>query len=75
MKATLSPTSELFLACINGVNVPTRIWRGTTEGGIQIEAYILSVTPVSKQDHGMLKSELPDFMKPSRETFAIGHAK
>ena len=71
MKVTASPTEEKFDAPINGVFVPTRIWIGKTEGGVEIELYVLSIVPKNDADSEKLKEEIPSFMKPSRETFTI----
>lgn len=71
MKATIVPTRELYNAPINGVKVPVRIWRGFTEGGVAIEAYVLSITPDEPEEHARLQTELPDFMRPSREMYSI----
>jgi len=71
MKATIEPTPELYDAPINGVKVPVRIWKGTTTGGVPIEAYVLSITPDHEHDIAAFKAELPPFMQPSRETYTI----
>jgi hypothetical protein len=73
MKATLSPTPEMYVPVINGSPVPTRVWRGTTEGGVPIEAYVLAIVPDPADDetHARLRAELPEFMRPARETFHI----
>lgn len=77
MKATLEPTPELFQAPINGVRVPCRVWRGTTEGGVPIEAYVLSIVPdppipdLMAELSDQLKAELPPFMVPSRQLLDI----
>lgn len=75
MKATLEPTSELYEAPINGVRVPVRIWKGLTEGGVRIEAYVLSITPDNSEDSNRLRDELPDFMVPSRQMYNIDMSK
>jgi hypothetical protein len=71
MKATLEPTPELYRAPINGVQVPVRIWRGATGGGVPIEAYVLSITPDDAADQERLRAELPPFMRHSREMYDI----
>jgi hypothetical protein len=71
MKATLEPTPEMFDAPINGVGVPTRIWKGTTGGGVPIEAYVLSITPDNDLDRQRLQAELPAFMQHSRDAYTI----
>jgi hypothetical protein len=71
MKAIIEPTPEMYEAPINGVLVPVRIWKGHTERGVPIEAYVLSITPDNERDLPTLRSELPNFMRPSRETYTI----
>lgn len=71
MKIVVAPTLEIWDAPINGVKVPVRIWVGYTEGGIAIEAYVLSITPDAVADSPRLNAEMPGFMRPSRETFVI----
>lgn len=75
MNITIEPTPEKYDAPINGVMVPVRIWKGRTEGGVEIEAYVLSITPNTPHDVARLKDELPPFMKPSRDTYTIDTTK
>ncbi len=72
MKINIEPTPELYNAPINGVSVPVRIWRGFTDNGIAIEAYVLSITPDDEGEHEKLKAALPFFMVPSRTLYRIG---
>lgn len=71
MKATVEPTPDLYDAPINGVMVPVRIWRGRTEGGVPIEAYVLTITPEHAADAATLQAELPGYMRPTREMYRI----
>jgi hypothetical protein len=71
MNIVIEPTPEMFEAHINGAVIPVRIWAGRTQGGIPIEAYVLSITPNDSDDVAGLRAELPSYMKPSRETFSI----
>jgi len=71
MKITIEPTREQFDAPINGAIIPLRVWFGRTEGGIPIEAFILSITPNDPAQGLALRAELPPFMRPSRETFTV----
>jgi len=75
MEMHIEPTPELYEAPINGVMVPVRIWHGFTSGGVAIEAYVLSITPVDHADSVALKAELPSFMRPSRDMFHIDVSK
>lgn len=71
MNIVLEPTREMWAAPINGVKVPVRVWTGRTDGGVAIEAYVLSIVPINVMDSPRLKVEIPEFMRPSRETFDI----
>lgn len=67
----IEPTPEMYDAPINGVQVPVRVWKGYTQGGVQIEAYVLSIVPHDDEAVRALMAELPSFMRPSRELYAI----
>lgn len=72
MKIMIEPSDEIYTANINGADVPTRVWRGITLGGVAITAYILSIVPNdAEHDLERFKAELPPFMKPSREVFDV----
>ncbi len=71
MRIDIEPTPELYDAPINGVAVPVRIWRGFTDNGAAIEAYVLMITPDSDEDQVKLKAGLPFFMVPSRVAYQI----
>jgi len=73
MTVTLEPTPEMWLAPINGTRVPLRVWRGTTSGGLAIEAHVLAITPANKDASATeaLRAELPPFMVRARDLYAI----
>ena len=71
MKITLEPTPEIYRGPINGVEVPMRIWKGFTEDGIPVEAYVLSITPDNKSDVTKFEDLLPPYMIRSRQAFKI----
>jgi hypothetical protein len=75
MHIKIEPTPELYNGPINGVEIPLRIWKGRTEGGVEIEAYVLAITPNNAQDWERLRVELPEFMVRARQAFAIGDHK
>ena len=66
---TIEPTDERYEAPIDGKLIPVRIWRGKTEGGIPLEAYVLSVTPQFDEDAERLGTELG--LRPTRETYKV----
>lgn len=72
MKIHLEPTEEIYDAPINETKVPVRIWHGFTENGIDIEAYVLSITPDNPADVDKLRAELPAYFKRSRDAYKIG---
>jgi hypothetical protein len=75
MKAMLQPTPETFDVHANGQTMRTRIWRGYTEANIAIEAYVVAIVPVQAEHHAALASELPEFMRPARESLKVDFDK
>jgi len=72
MKTTLEPTSELVTIPVNGTQVPVRVWTGMTEGGVPLDAYILSIVPRDPEVNvELLAAEIPTYMRPSRESFDV----
>jgi hypothetical protein len=71
MKIEIEPTPEVYKANINGQEIPLRVWKGRTSGGIEIEAYVLSIVPEHDTDHERMKAEMPPFMQRSRDAFHI----
>lgn len=71
MRIDIEPTPELYDAPVNGVTVPVRIWRGHTDNGASVEAYVLAVTPDTADDQAKLKAALPSFMVPARQMYQI----
>jgi hypothetical protein len=75
MKATVWPTEEMydFPARVGAdgkvQHVPCRIWQGKTDGGIDVEFYVLSVGPERDEDHALLKLELPKYMTRTRDIY------
>lgn len=69
MKVTCEPTPEMHVFVINGVDVPSRIWKGTTDKGTRIELIVLSIVPAGDYS---LDDEVPSFMRRSRDVFSIG---
>ena len=65
MRITIEPTCELHNAAINDTIIPVRTWRGWTSGGIEIEAYLLAIAPVSEADGPQLQDEFPPFLLPA----------
>lgn len=43
MKLILESTEKLVRIVVNGVEVPARVWQGTTESGIECHAYLTRV--------------------------------
>ncbi len=66
----MEPTEEMYDAPINGQKIPVRIWIGKTDKGTEVEVLVLSIIPEA-EDLEQFKTELPDFMKLSRKTYAI----
>lgn len=71
MKITIEPTREMVNITLDGNAVAMRIWRGTSEGGVPVEMYVVSVVP-DENFIEQFKKEVPPFMMPSRQAYAIG---
>ena len=71
MRIDIEPTEEMWAAGINGTRVPVRIWRGQTDNGAQIEAYVLSIVPCTDADAAKLRECMPSWMVRSRDLYAI----
>ncbi len=67
---TIHPTEEMYEMPINGVKLPVRIWTGKTAGGIEIEAYVASITPNKDEEDKALQEELG--LRRSRHVYQIG---
>jgi hypothetical protein len=65
---TIQPTPEVVTFTINGAKVPLRVWVGRTDAGTPLDAYVLSIVPEKPYT---LDSEVPEFMRRSRDTFNI----
>jgi hypothetical protein len=71
MRIDIEPTPEMYDAPINGQKIPVRIWRGFSDNGVALEAYVLSITPDQDDDTQKLRDSLPFFMVPSRVMYRI----
>jgi len=45
MRIRLESTSKIVSLRIDGVDVPARMWQGTTESGIPVHAFVTRITP------------------------------
>lgn len=71
----INPTPEIWTATINDVKVPLRVWTGRTRGGAMVDVYVLSIVPEAEAGtdaYARFRAELPEFMKPARDTFKVG---
>ena len=71
MKVTIEPTPEIVQIEINGVEVPLRIYRGLSEGGVPMDVYVLSIV-ADDGYHEQLKAEVPSYMQPTSDSMSIG---
>lgn len=65
----MESTPEVFVAPINGAQIPTRVWRGETAGGIPCDVYVLSVVPDDGYE-AVWEQEKPPYM-PNRTIMTI----
>lgn len=72
MKVTVEPTSTVVNITINGVEVPLRIYVGSTDSGTPVELFTFSIVPAATHAD-RFASEIPPFMKRTREVAKIGN--
>lgn len=80
MKATLESTTKIVNLIQRtpmsgggtiGVEVPCRIWEGTTEPGVKFHAYIPRVAVLEGEDARQFEAELESCKTPSPEVEGI----
>lgn len=60
MKVTLESTATITTITVNGVEVPARIWQGTTAKGIPCYAFIASIACRTDLDNGEFERDLQE---------------
>lgn len=71
MNLTLQSTTKLVTLRINGVDVPARIWEGSSESGVPVHCYITRVAVANDQDTSQFERELQEHAPPSPAVEAI----
>jgi len=67
----LEPTEEKYCMPVDGQQVPVRVWRGSANGSLPIEAYVAAIVPRDPADAERLDRMVPEFMKRTRENFVV----
>ena len=67
MKVTLESTSKVVKLNHNGVDIPARIWEGTTDTGIPVHAFIARIGVHETKDQAQFERELENCRAPSPE--------
>lgn len=60
MKVTLESTATITTVTVNGVEVPARIWQGTTEKGVPCHAYVTRILVHKDHDVGEFARDLQE---------------
>ena len=62
MRLTLESTSLIVDFTQNGQTIPVRVWRGYSDAGIEVAAFIATVSPQTHEAaaHEQFKAELSD---------------
>jgi hypothetical protein len=67
MKITIESTTKMVQ--LNGV--PARVWRGETESGIPVHAFVTRIAVSGDQDQSQFQRELQEHAAPSPEIQSI----
>lgn len=73
----ITPTEEMAELPINGALIPARVWEGTTQSGLKIVMFVLSIAPMEKTNisRAMLELELPDYFNRTKDVCEIAVPK
>lgn len=72
MKIELESTHKIVTLVIDGVEVPARIWEGTTAAGVACHAYITRIAVHKDADASQFEAELQEaHMRPAPALEAI----
>lgn len=72
MNIALESTTVLVdIETADGRVVPVRVWKGITQGGIPIEAFIFSVAVNNEEDAKRFEVEKPEYMKRTIDTYSL----
>ena len=75
MKVTVKPTREKPIIITKyGERVSARVWEGVTTGGLEVELYVVSISPIDQSDAGVarLANELPAYFGDSYDLTIMG---
>lgn len=61
MKITIENTSKIVTLVVKGVDVPARVWQGTTEHGIPVQCFITRIAPEIPQSDPKIDELTKDF--------------
>lgn len=65
MKITIENTTKIVNLCIDGRDVPARIWEGHTASRIPVHCYVTRIAVHEKEDMESFERELEEQRAPS----------
>lgn len=71
MKVTLQSTEKVVTLKVGGVDVPARIWEGTTERGVECHAFITRIAVREGDNAAEFERDLREHAKPTPAVEAI----
>lgn len=71
MKAQIESTTKIVALVINGVEVPARVWEGTSEQGVDCHFYVTRVAVARDLDASQFEQELFEQRVPTAEIAAL----
>lgn len=58
MRITLETSDDMVELEYEGARVPARVWKGTTEGGVELHAFVLALAVDNAADASEFEREL-----------------
>lgn len=71
MRIQIESTTKLITLCVNGAEVPARLWEGHTESGIPVHCYITRIAAHAEDQLQEFQRELQECREPSEELLVI----
>ena len=75
MRVTLESTTKIVTLQVHGVDVPARVWEGTTEEGVACHAYITRIAVNKHDDASQFERELQEQRAPRNPDIAASPAR
>ena len=70
MKITIENTNQIVELIANGTSIPARLWKGETEGGIEVNVLVTRIGVDASEDQAAFQAELQETPTTRVESYA-----